>query len=88
MATLYVENVADDLYEALRERAREHHSSIAAEVLRLLEENIPTVRELKERQQFLRRIRRLQSQKPLSPGPFPSAEEMQREDRARRSVRN
>lgn len=88
MATLYVENVPDDLYEALRERAREHHNSIAAEVLRLLEENIPTARELKERQQFLRRVRRLQSQKPLSPGPFPSVEEMQREDRAREPVRN
>lgn len=88
MATLYVKNVADDLYEALRERAREHHNSIAAEVLRLLEENIPTARELKERQQFLRRIRRLQAQKPLSPGPSPSTEEMQREDRARKAIRN
>lgn len=88
MATLYVENIPDDLYEALRDRAREHRNSIAGEVLRLLEENIPTARELKARQEFLRRIRRLRSQKPLSPGHFPPAEEMQREDRTCGPVRN
>ncbi len=83
MATLYVENVPDELYEALRGRARQHRKSIAAEVLSLLEENIPTAREIKSRQEFLRRLRRLRSQRPRSAGHFPSAEEMQREDRAR-----
>ena len=38
MATLYVENIPDELYEALRERARQQRKSIAAEVLRLIEE--------------------------------------------------
>jgi plasmid stability protein len=33
MATLYVENVPDDLYEALRNRARSQRRSIAAEVI-------------------------------------------------------
>jgi len=42
MATLYVENISDELYEALRARARRHRKSIAAEVVTLLEENIPT----------------------------------------------
>lgn len=42
MPALYVENVPKDLYEALRTRAHERHRSIAAEVLSLLEENIPT----------------------------------------------
>ena len=42
MATLYVENVPDELYEALRGLARQHRKSIAAEVLTLLEENVPT----------------------------------------------
>jgi antitoxin FitA len=83
MATLYVENVPDDLYEALRERARQHRKSIAAEVLSLLEENVPTAAELKRRRQFLRRVQRLRSQKPRSHGPFPSTEQMQREDRER-----
>ena len=30
MPTLYVENVPADLYEALRERARQHRKSVAA----------------------------------------------------------
>lgn len=83
MATLYVENIPDDLYEALRERARQHRKSIAAEVLSLLEENILTAEERKSRQEFLRRVERWRSQRPRSAGPFPSSEEMQREDRAR-----
>jgi plasmid stability protein len=83
MATLYVENVPDDLYEALRDRARQHRKSLAAEVLSLLEENVPTAAELKRRRQFLRRVQRLRSQKPRSDGPFPSTEQMQREDRGR-----
>ena len=83
MPTLYVENIPDELYEALRGRARQHRNSIAAEVLSLLAENIPTARELKSRQEFLRRIRRRQSQRPRAVGPFPSSEEMQREVRRR-----
>lgn len=83
MATLYVENVPDELYEALRGRAREHRKSIAAEVLSLLEENIPTAQEIKSRQEFLRRLRRLRSAKPRTGTRFPSTEEMQREDRSR-----
>ena len=83
MATLYVENIPDELYEALRSRARQHRKSIASEVLSLLEENIPTAEELKSRQEFLRRVRRLTSAKPRAARRFPSTEEMQREDRSR-----
>jgi plasmid stability protein len=83
MATLYVENVPDDLYEALRARARQHRRSIAGEVLSLLEDNIPTARELRARQEFFRQVQRFQSRRARSAGPFPSSEEMQREDRSR-----
>jgi plasmid stability protein len=83
MATLYVENVPDDLYEALRAGARSRRRSIAAEVLALLEENFPTKKELKARRAMLRKIERMQATRPLSRGPFPSTEEMQREDRER-----
>lgn len=83
MATLYVENVPDDLYSALRRRARVHRKSIAAEVLSLLEENVPTAQELRVRQKLLRRTKRLRSERALSTGPFPSTEEMQRADRNR-----
>ncbi|HLJ25750.1 MAG TPA: hypothetical protein VKY85_03495 [Candidatus Angelobacter sp.] len=83
MPTLYVENVPKDLYEALRGRALEHHHSIAAEVLSLLEQNIPTDKELKARRALLRKLERMRS-KTRTPGRrFPSTEEMQREDRAR-----
>jgi plasmid stability protein len=83
MATLYVENVPDDLYEALRKRARGNRKSIAAEVLQLLEQFVPTEQELKSRRAFVRRLERLRSKPSPSSGPFPSAEEMVREDRSR-----
>ena len=83
MATLYVENVPDELYAALRDRARQHRKSLAAEVLSLLEENVPTTAELKRRKQFLLRVRRLRSRQVRSYGSFPSTEQMLREDRAR-----
>jgi plasmid stability protein len=83
MATLYVENVPDDLYEALRRRARQNRKSISAEVLELLEQFVPTERELKARREFIRRLERLRAQPSTAPGPFPSTEEMIREDRSR-----
>ena len=83
MATLYVENVPEDLYEALRERARQHRKSITAEVLSLLTENVVTATERKARHQFLRQMQRLRSHRPRSTGAFPPSEEMQRQDRGR-----
>jgi plasmid stability protein len=83
MATLYVENVPDDLYKALRKQARAHRKSIAAEVLTLLEQHIPTEAELQKRRKLLKQLERLRAAPPLSPKPFPSAEEMIREDRER-----
>jgi plasmid stability protein len=83
MATLYVQNVPDDLYEALRRQAQQHRKSIAAEVVSLLEHNVPTAAELELRRGFLRHARRLQLRKGRAAGPFPSTEEMQREDRSR-----
>jgi plasmid stability protein len=83
MATLYVENVPDDLYQALRDRAREHRKSITAEVLSLLAENVVTAAERRARQQFLKQAQRLRSHRSRSTGAFPTSEEMQREDRGR-----
>lgn len=83
MPTLYVENVPDEIYKALRKRARANRKSIAAEVISLLEQHIPTAAELKRRQEFYDRLAELRAKPPLSPGPFPSAEEMIREDRER-----
>jgi plasmid stability protein len=83
MPTLYVENVPDELYRGLRKRAREHRKSIAAEVISLLERDIPTTAELKQRERFYRQMERFRSHKPQGRGPFPSAEQMIREDRER-----
>jgi plasmid stability protein len=83
MATLYVENVPNDLYEALRRRARAHRKSIAAEVVSLLEQNIPTAAELKRRHKALEELKKIRFASPPGLGPFPTAEEMIREDRQR-----
>ena len=83
MATLYVENVPDELYEALRSQAKARRRSIAAEVLALLEQNVPTAKELEARRELFRQVMRLRKTKPNNDGPFPSAEEMIREDRER-----
>jgi plasmid stability protein len=82
MPVLYVENVPGELYDALRQRARQRRRSIAAEVISLLEESIPTQRELEARQKFLRKLERARSAK-RGGRAFPSTEEMQRQDRAR-----
>lgn len=82
MATLYVENVPEEVYAALRKRARQHRKSIAAEILSMLEENIATPAELKRRRDLLRVAKQLRSKR-RAHSPFPSAEEMQREDRER-----
>jgi len=83
MPTLYVENVPQDSYDSLRERARKNHRSIAAEILAILEENIPSGKELKRRRDIYRRLQRLRSEASPAPGPFPSTEQMIREDRER-----
>lgn len=83
MPTLYVENVPEELYEALRSRAKENRTSISSEVLTIIGQNVPTRTELAHRKQLLKRIIRLQSRPPAASGPFPSAEEMQRQDRGR-----
>jgi plasmid stability protein len=83
MATLYVENVPDALYKALRKRARANRKSIAAEVISLLEQHIPTEEELKRRRKAFEGLTRLRALEPLGSGPYQSAEEMIREDRER-----
>ncbi len=83
MPTLYVENVPDELYDALRQRARQNRKSIAAEVLTLLKENIPTSEELKRRKRISKQLAALQMSAPPIPGSFSTSERMLREDRER-----
>ena len=81
MPTLYVENVPDDLYAALRKRAKENRTSISGEVLGLLRSNLPTGKELARRRQLLKRALSLTSMPSTFAGP--STEQLQREDRER-----
>ncbi|MCU1303692.1 MAG: hypothetical protein JWQ87_3976 [Candidatus Sulfotelmatobacter sp.] len=83
MPTLYVENIPDSLYKALRKRARENHKSIAAEVLGLLERNIPTADELRQRREFYTRMADLHAKNGEGSNSSPTTEEMIREDRNR-----
>jgi plasmid stability protein len=83
MPTLYVENVPEDVYEALRTRAQRSGKSISAEVLALLAENVPTPAELARRREVVARMRKIRSRQPGHGGPFPPTEQMLREDRSR-----
>ncbi|MGH9744922.1 MAG: FitA-like ribbon-helix-helix domain-containing protein [Candidatus Acidiferrales bacterium] len=82
MATLYVENVPDDIYDAIRRQAKDNHRSIASEILLLLESSFVTERELQNRREFLSYVRSIQVGR-RSARKFPSTEEMIREDRER-----
>ncbi len=83
MPTLYVENVPEELYNALRQQARQHRTSISAEVLALLNENVVTASERRARQQFFRATQKLRSEPAASLSQFASSERLQREDRTR-----
>jgi hypothetical protein len=49
----------------------------------MLKDTVPTAAELKRRRQFYDELREIQAHKPAGNGPFPSTEEMIREDRER-----
>jgi plasmid stability protein len=82
MPTLFVENVPDELYSALKARAKANSSSIAAQVIELLAENVPGESEITRRRMLVKRAQALRARRPRG-GPHSSAEEMQREDRSR-----
>jgi plasmid stability protein len=83
MATLYVENVPDDLYEALRAQARRENRSIAAEVLAMLKDHVPTEQELARRRDLLERLEKFRATTVPTGVAYQSAEDMIREDRDR-----
>jgi plasmid stability protein len=83
MATLYVENVPEELYAALREQARREGRSIAAEVIGTLKQKYPTKEVLAQRREWFERLKELHANHMDSGENHPSAEEMIREDRER-----
>lgn len=83
MATLYVENIPEDLYAALRKQAKLRRKSIAQEVISLLEAHVSTPQELQRRRELLQKALRMSARRSSTSAAFPSTEEMLREDRAR-----
>jgi len=83
MATLYVEKFPDELYDALRKRAKSKRTSIAAEVIALIKESVPTEKERRNRLLALKRLIDLQKNQRMDGGPYPTAEELMREERQR-----
>ena len=57
MATLFVKDFPDDVYEALKDRARANGRSLAAEVRVLLSQAVPPSRSRKEVAESIRRFR-------------------------------
>jgi plasmid stability protein len=82
MATLYVEDIPDDRYEALYELAKRNQRSISEEILALLQENVPTEKEIEARREAIRRLEKLTFTS-NSTTPMPSSLDMIREDRER-----
>jgi plasmid stability protein len=82
VATLYVENIPDDLYQALREQAKRKRTSIAAEVTALLKENVVTAKQRKARHLWVKKLERLHMSL-RGRGITTPAEQLLREDRER-----
>jgi plasmid stability protein len=57
MATLFVKDFPDDVYEALKDRARANGRSLAAQVRILLQQAVPRRRSQKEVAESIRRFR-------------------------------
>ena len=57
MATLFVKDFPDDVYEALKDRARENGRSLAAEVRVILQQAVPRPRSRKEVAESIRAFR-------------------------------
>ena len=82
MATLYVENIPDDLYQALRDQAKRNRTSIAAEVTTPLKENVVTAKQRKARHLWVKKLEKLQTSL-RGRGITIHAEQLLREDRDR-----
>jgi plasmid stability protein len=88
MATLYVRNLPDDLYERLQELAKAENRSINAQVITLLQQALPTQtvetedRRRKDVPKLLGEIR-LRREQRSAEAEWPDSTELIREDRAR-----
>ena len=79
MATLHVRNVPERTYEALRERAMEHRTSISSEAVRLIERALRT-----DRSRVSELLTRIETSRAKARPGSPSAAELIRQDRVER----
>jgi plasmid stability protein len=86
MATLYVRDVPQEVYDALRARAEEEGRSISAEAIALLKKALEDETEARRRQAehmaALKRMGEISDSITLPPG-YPGSVELLRKDRAR-----
>lgn len=73
----------DEEWEKLKRRLGKNQAAILAEVEKGIAESERNRPPLEERMKFLEYVKRMHAMEPLTPGPFPTAEEMIREDRDR-----
>jgi plasmid stability protein len=83
MATLYVENFDDELYEALRREAKKRRTSIAAEITAMVKHHFPSEAELAARHAYFKKLSKIHAKRAPKGVDFKSTEEELREDRNR-----
>lgn len=83
MPALYIQNFPEDTYAALKREAKQHHTSMSALVIDALSTLFPSDEVIAARWAAHRRLSELQKLPSPGDGPFPTAEEMIREDRQR-----
>ena len=88
MATLYVRNLPDDLYERLQELAKAENRSINAQVITLLQNTLPpktTPPQDKQREEVLKILADIRRRRESLPTDveWPDSTELIREDRDR-----
>ncbi|HEX6505064.1 MAG TPA: hypothetical protein VF011_17620 [Terriglobales bacterium] len=71
MATICIKNFPADLHEAIRKKARENRSSMRAEVIRVLKENVVTAAQLRRRRKIIDKLSELRGTKSPGNDPFP-----------------
>ena len=82
MATIYVRNCPDEMYERIKTRAAEGRRSVAAEILVLVDQALRSDDPVKRRLQALERIAERRRRNPQPPGAVDTLT-LLREDRAR-----
>jgi plasmid stability protein len=80
MPTLHVRSVSEDLYNRLRQMAREQNRSLSAQVITLLERAMQAEEQLQERSTALQSLRRRRF---VPPAKMADSAALLREDRSR-----